>query len=213
LEVKQLKTVDLKWLLEETDTALIIVDVQNEFCHPDGEFARRGFDVAPINRIIPNLSALANAAHAHNVPVIYIQNIEEDATDSPAWTARPDGDENISNSRICQKGSWSVELYGLSPESRDFIFRKFRFSAFFNTVLNTFLRARKIETVIVCGLLTNICVETTVRDACMLDYYVVVPEDACFTWHQTVHEMSLSNIRQFFGKVTDTETIIRKWSK
>ncbi len=206
-----MEPVGLQWLLEESSIALLIVDVQNEFCHPEGRFAQRGLDVRNINHVVTKIRALIEAAHASSIPVAYIQNIEEEATDSLSWMTRPDGDESIANGQICRKGSWGVDLYELFPEERDFVCRKYRFSAFFNTPLNAFLRSRDIQTVVVTGIITNVCVESTARDACMNDYYVVVPEDACATWDQNVQKASLSNIRSFFGKVTNTQTILGSW--
>jgi ureidoacrylate peracid hydrolase len=206
-----LEPISLQWLLDESSAALIIIDVQNEFCHPEGRFGKRGLDVRTINHVVTKIKVLIDAAHASSIPVVFIQNIEEDATDSHPWMTRPDGNESIANGRICRKGSWGVELFELFPAERDFVCRKFRFSAFFNTPLNNFLRSRDIQTVIVTGIITNVCVESTARDACMYDYYVVVPEDACATWSQDVHKASLSNISCFFGKVTDTQTILSSW--
>ena len=80
------------------------------------------------------------------------------------------------------------------------------------TDLESILKANAIRTVIVTGCMTNVCVETTARDAFMRDYYVLVPSDAAATYIQEDHDASLRNIDRFFGQVTTTEDLKVAWS-
>ena len=197
----------LEHLLRNTRSALVIIDVQNEFCSPAGSFAKMGMDMSIIEKMLRPLDLLIDTAHSKNIPVIFIQNVEDEATDSEAWSHRPDGNENHANGQICRRGSWDAEFYHIAPENGDIVVEKHRFSAFLNTRLDTILRAKKIETVILAGVSSNVCVETTARHAVMLNYHVIIPEDACASWNQAAHDMAMQNTRNFFGKVTDAETI------
>ena len=204
-----MQPIALEHLLQNTRSALLIIDVQNEFCHPEGSFARMGMDMSIVEEMLAPLDRLIDAAHSKNIPVIFIRNVEDEATDSEAWTFRPDGNENHANGFICRRGSWGAELYHIAPQGDDIVVEKHRFSAFVNTRLDTILRAKKIETLVLTGVSSNVCVETTARHAVMLNYHVVIAEDACASWDREAHEMAMKNTRNFFGKVTDADTAAR----
>ena len=206
-----MQPIALENLLQNTRSALIIIDVQNEFCSPEGSFAKMGMDMSIIEKMLAPLDRLIKAAHLSDVPVIFIQNVEDAATDSEAWTLRPDGSENHANGFICRRGSWDAEFYHIEPQDDDIVVEKHRFSAFLNTRLDTVLRAKKIETVVLTGVSSNVCVETTARHAVMLNYHVVIPEDACASWDREAHEMAMKNTRSFFGKVSDAENVSGLW--
>ena len=208
-----MQPIALEHLLLNTRSVLIIIDVQNEFCSPEGSFAKLGMDMSIVEKMLEPLDRLIEAAHSGNIPVIFIQNTEDSATDSEAWTLRPDGSENHANGFICRRGSWDTEFYHIEPRGDDIIVEKHRFSAFLNTRLDTILRAKKIETVVLTGVSSNVCVETTARHAVMLDYHVILPEDACASWDREAHEMAMKNTRSFFGKVTDAATVTGLWSR
>ena len=206
-----MEPISLETVLTARKNALVIIDVQNEFCHPDGPFARKGMDMRIIDEMFPSLINLTNAARRYGVQVVFVRNVEDSATDSEAWTFRPDGDERTANGMICRRGSWGAEFYGVAPQPEDVVVEKHRFSAFVNTRLDTVLRARKIDALVLAGVASNVCVESTARHAVMLDYHVVLAEDACASWDRAAHEMTMQNTRRFFGKVTDTGTIARLW--
>ena len=158
-------------------SALIIVDVQNDFCHPEGLFAKKGLDVGAVTGIMPNIQRLIDAAHASGRPVIYIQNVEDESTDAEAWLMRPDGDENTPNENVTRRGTWGAQIYQLKPDERDIVIEKHRFSAFHNTRLDTVLRSLGVQTVAVTGLSTNVCVMNTAFNAVMYGYHVVLAQD------------------------------------
>ncbi len=190
-------------------TALIVVDVQNDFCHPEGACARRGSDVGAAMEMVPQLQQLIAGARAHNVPVIYIQTFHEYATDSEAWTNRSGG----KSGDVCRTGSWGADFYEVAPLPGDIIVNKHRYSAFINTRLDSVLRTLKTETLIMTGVSTNVCVESTARHGYMLDYNIVFVEDACAAYSAKAHEMTLENIDQFFGSVVKTDQVLGAWER
>jgi ureidoacrylate peracid hydrolase len=89
---------------------------------------------------------------------------------------------------------------------------KHRYSAFINTDLNTVLKARGIQSILVCGVATNVCVETTARDGYMYDYYVTMIDDCSAAYDAKLHMGTLENMRRHFGLVASSHQIIETWS-
>ena len=203
--------ISLREMLTALRSALIIVDVQNEFCHPEGSFAKKGLDVSAVTGIIPKLQYLIDAAHAAKRPVIFIRNVEDKSTDAEAWVMRPDGDENTPNENVTRRGTWGAEIYRLKPDERDIVIEKHRFSAFHNTRLDTVLRSLGIQTVVITGLSTNVCVMNTAFSAVMYGYHVVLAQDACAAWSKPAHDFALNNIKLFAGKVAEAKDIASCW--
>ncbi|ASA25952.1 cysteine hydrolase family protein [Paenibacillus donghaensis] len=187
--------------------ALIVVDVQNDYCHPDGALASGGNDVSAVGEMMPQLHGLIEAARVHGVPVIFIQTYHEQATDSEVWSSRS-GSRSLG---VCRKGSWGAEFYEVSPLPEDIVVHKHRYSAFINTRLDSVLRSLRTETLIMTGVSTNVCVESTARDGFMLDYHIVMVEDACASYSRAAHEMTLENMQGYFGAVASAEAIQQQW--
>lgn len=197
----------LKMNLEGKNTALIVVDVQNDYCHPDGAIAKSGNDVSSVKKMMPNLCNLLDAAREHSVPIIFLQTNHDKTTDSEVWLSRfPDG-----VNPICKTGSWGAEFYEVEPQSIDIIVKKHRYSGFIHTMLESILRTLKIETLIITGVSTNLCVESTARDGFMLDYRIVLMNDACAAFSKEEHEMTLKTVDTYFGMVADTEQVVSFW--
>lgn len=188
-------------------SALVIVDVQNDYCHKEGSLAKQGLDVSMAEKMMPNLHRMIRACKEKKVPVIYIQTIHEDSTDSKTWVKRLKGK---SQTDLCRKDTWGAEFFQLTPdEKEDVIVVKHRYSAFINTRFDSVLRAMEIETLLMAGVSTNICVESTARDGFMLDYDVLLLSDCTGAFTQEAYEMSLETINQFFGSVTSSEEILK----
>ncbi|GAB6929500.1 cysteine hydrolase [Paenibacillus sp. JCM 10914] len=198
----------LNQLLLGSKTAVIVVDVQNDYCHPQGSLPQAGCDISGIPEMVLRLQGLLHSARERKVPVIFIQTLHEKATDSDVWTTRSSG----RSAKVCRTGTWGAEFYEVVPLSDDIVVRKHRYSAFINTRLESVLKTLKIEILIMTGVSTNVCVESTARDGFMLDYHIVLVEDACASYSQTAHEMTLENIAGYFGKVSTTEQIIGIWA-
>ena len=194
----------LNQLLEQTETALLIVDVQNDYCDKNGAIARAGFDVSGVDAMMPNLHSLLEAAHACEMPVVLVQTSHDRSTDSPAWRDRAGGKMK----EVCRPGTWGSLFYQIVPAPQDIVITKSRYSAFVNTKLDLVLRALEIKTLIIAGVATNVCVESTARDACMLDYRVVLANDACASFSTSAHYMAVNNIENYFGRSAGVLDII-----
>ena len=206
-----MKPLPLDYLLTKTQKALVLVDVQNEFCHVDGAFGKKGCDLSPIDGMMVALKRLVNSARGNGVPIVFIYNVEDDNTDSFAWSMRPDAKEDSTNEGVCRRGTWGTELFFFEPQPGDILIEKNRFSGFLNTPLDSILKNRGIETLVFTGVATNICVETTARHASILDYHIILAPDACATWYPDLQEATCKNIRLWFGKVAPAEEIASLW--
>jgi ureidoacrylate peracid hydrolase len=172
--------------LDPKRTAVIVVDMVNEFFEPGGKMVLEGGKVlyAPVN-------ALLDAAHKANIPVFYTNQ----------WL-RPD--DSLFKKRIphCLIDTWGAQIVdALHRSPDDIVVLKRRYSAFFRTDLDLYLRERKIETVIVTGVVTNICVRSTVHDAFFLGYEVVVPVECVAATNPQAQETSLYDIETHYGTV------------
>ena len=203
----------LRSLKERCDpklAALLVVDVQNDFVSPQGSAGKRGEDVSAALAMMPNLIRVIDAGRRVGLTIIYIKTTHGEWTDTPSWIYRSSQKSGLST---CREGTWGAEFYeGISPRASERVVIKHRYSAFINTDLNTVLRARGIQSVLVCGVATNVCVETTGRDAYMYDYYVTTIDDCSAAYDAKLHMATLENMRRHFGPVASSGEIIESWS-
>ena len=187
--------------------AVLVVDVQNDFCHERGAIGRLGFDMGPVQSSVRVLGQFLKAARQRKVPVIFIATQHSEWTNSKAWLTR--GPRR--GGEICEVRTWGAEFYQLAPTLGEPVIIKHRYSAFVGTDLDTVLRARERRSLLVTGVSTNVCVESTARDACMRDYHVVLVDDCCGALSVAEHEAALHNVRGYFGRVIDSNKIIAYW--
>lgn len=183
--------------------ALLVIDMQNDFCHSEGAGARNGSDVGPVQAIVPTLNGLIDEARAAGMTVIFIRAVHNQWTDSEVRLERRRA-RAVPN---CVEGTWGAEWYGVAPLDGECIVTKHRFSAFIGTDLDLILRAQGIRSLVVTGTATNVCVESTARDGFMMDYYIVLVEDCCATGNTELHQATLKNISRGFGVVTTAREV------
>jgi nicotinamidase-related amidase len=181
--------------------ALLLIDLQNDYCHPDGVFARAGFTVADLPALVTATNALIASARAAGAPLIWTATTWEDADDvgllgrrSPFLAA--DG---------LRRGSWGAAMLDeldFQPDA-DRVVEKRRFSAFHETGLVGELG--DAEVLVVGGVRTDFCVESTVRDAFFRDYDVFVVSDAVAGYVDVLHESSLRLMNTVFAQVVGVE--------
>jgi len=180
--------------------ALIVVDMQNGFIDENGSMCKAGFDVSPLKGIVKNVVRLVKTARSHEIPVIYTkQTFRKDYVDGGKVIERW---PSLKETGGLIEGSWDAQIINeLSPLDGDYIIIKRRFSAFYNTDLEILLRNLGTQTLIVIGVTTRVCVESTVRDAQFRDFSVVVVSDCTSAYDKNLHEASLRNIEFAFGNV------------
>jgi nicotinamidase-related amidase len=208
----------LEELVDAKHTALIVVDMQNDFCKPGWVFDRLGIDLSMYPPLFARLARLLNGARQASVPVIYIQMtmLAGHRCDSPAqlrfnMRLLPASQDLSEPPLYTLEGTSGHEIIPeLAPLAHDIVVRKYRSSAFWGTNLDMLLRSNSIETLVVCGCTTEGCVESTARDALFNDYYVVLPEDCVASDDQLQHEASLFLMRQRFD-VVNSAGILDVW--
>ncbi|TMA58520.1 MAG: cysteine hydrolase [Deltaproteobacteria bacterium] len=175
-----------------------------ERCDP-----KNAADVSAAMAIMPPLSRLIDEARRVGLTIVYIRTTHSEWTDTPSWIYRTSQKGGLST---CREGTWGAEFYeGISSLPTERVVIKHRYSAFINTDLNTVLKARHIQSVLVCGVATNVCVETTARDAYMYDHYVTMVDDCSAAYEAKLHLGTLDNIRRHFGLVASSNEIIDTW--
>ncbi len=216
-----------EWV-DPSNSALIVVDVQNDFCHSEGVFGKRGFDMGPIQEILPRLRRLMDEARGVGVSVILFQVVHSPDCNWSAYhrlerlksgSADPGSDRTQSGaggmgSDLVVEGTWGAELCeGFEPQPGDIFLKKNRYGGFTGTNLDLILRSRGVETIILTGVATNVCVESTAREGFMLDYNVIMVDDACATTSREEHEATLLNCRNYFGRVATVDEVVAAWAK
>lgn len=199
-------------------TALLIVDMQNDFVHDDGVCGKafgkamlEGFQAAaePIRR-------LADCARAAGVPVFYsmVTQLPDGSLASPVWLA-----DNLRygyEPLQCMRGTWGYQIIDeLKPQPGDLPFEKTRRSCFQGTNFENLLRARDIRSIVTVGVAASGCVESTVRDAIEKDFFVIVAQDAIGNNTPEMTEACLPTFKMLLAPedLTTTDRLIEVWSR
>ena len=189
--------------------ALLVVDVQNDFVADGGFFAQVGADVKAIQRAIPPLVDLIDRARAAGVLVVFIQAIYDAQFVSDAMRER-----NIRARREmarCLTGSWGADFYGVRPLAGEPVVIKHRYSGMIGTELPGLLRRRGIRSLLLTGVSTDTCVESTGRDAYFMDYYVTLVADCCAGANARDHAVALERFERDYGAVVNAADLIAAW--
>jgi len=203
---------ELKDIIAAPHTAVLVVDMQNAFCDEKGALAKRGQDITAARALIPRLQSFLEKAKEKGVTTIFIQHVKTDQEDSgpdkELWK-RHGGELDRS---MFTPGNWGADIVPeLKPAENDIIIQKTRYSAFIKTGLEELLQKLGIASLIVTGVSTNVCVESTCRDGFMLDYYIIVPEDLVANTEYEYHKGSLHNLDRYFANVIATDQILKNW--
>jgi len=198
--------VDPRW------TAVLAIDIQNDFCSPQGHFARYGKDVARMAPAVSRMVSFVQQAQALGMRTIFMRqaSLPDGRMDSPAWLRFKTRDGKAPDYTL--PGTWGWEFVdGLVVRSQDWVVEKFRPDGFIGTNLDHILRTQGIQSVIILGTTTEGCVESTVRSASYHDYYVVVLQDAVASPNAELHEGSLAFFRARYPthKADDVLTAVR----
>lgn len=191
-------------------TAVVVVDMQNDFCAPGGYIDGIGKDVGGIAAIVDPLNAVLGSARAAGVPVVWLAACYDETLLPPSMVVQK---RRIGADAICcGQGTWGFEFFGTRPADGEPVFEKNNYSGFSNPEFDRYLRARGIESLLFCGVQTNVCVESTLRDAHSRGYYVSVAADAVASHTQHLHEATLANVQFLLGDVVTSADIRLQWA-
>lgn len=214
--------------IDTGSTAALVIDMQNDFGSKGGMFDRAGIDVSPIRSVIgPTATALA-ALRSAAIAVVYLKmgfrpdlsdagppgspnRIKHAAMSLGARLTAPDGRE----SRSLVRDTWNTDILAeLAPHAGDVVLYKTRYSGFYGTGLDSLLEQRAVDTLIITGCTTSVCVESTIRDAMFRDIRCILLADCTAEpiggeFARTNHEASLFVIEALFGWVSTSSEVVR----
>lgn len=212
---------------EPSTTAVIVVDMQNDFGHPAGMFGRAGIDLTGIRATIEPTARVLDAARAIGMPVIFLKMAfkadlsDAGAPNAPNWLKHlpmKAGDKTTSPagapSRVLIRDTWNTDIIDELPLGPDDVtVYKHRFSGFFETNLHDLLQARGITHLVFVGCTTSVCVESTVKDAMFRDYHCLILEDCVDEaigdgLPRSNHEASLLVMELLVGWISDSRALL-----
>lgn len=182
--------------LDAQRAAILVVDMINEFCKPGGKMVLPGYET-----LVPQQLAVIQAARAVGAPVIWVH-------DSHRRNMRRDR-EFLKRTPHGEEGTWATEIIeDLGARDDEIHVIKHRYSSFFQTDLDVTLKDMLVDQLVVFGVVTNICVRSTVHDAFFNGYEVVVPRDCCAATGPREQESTLYDIATHFGIVSDSGSVV-----
>ncbi len=188
--------------------ALLVVDVQNDFCHPDGLVGRSGGNLDLVSGMVAAIARLRAAARSAGVPVVFVITEHRPETNSAAWLRR----SNYA-AEMCLPGGFGADHFIPPPDDRDVVVVKHRYSGFYATRLQSVVRGLGRSTVVVAGTSTDVCVEATVRDAFMRDLDVVVAWDATAARDEETRQHSLLTLSRHYAMVLSAGELEGRWAR
>jgi ureidoacrylate peracid hydrolase len=192
---------------------LLVVDMQNGFVSKGGSYDRLGMNTERYRKIIPKTKELIDFCRVNSIPVFYTEAIREPSgIDLLTKVHRllPATREERLKVPICVRGTWDARtIDGIKPADSDHVVIKRRDSAFQDTELRVWLQSEGINTLIICGVDTSICVETSLRDAFNIGYDVILISDATASGISKHYETTLERVRDYYGLVMTAERFFR----
>jgi ureidoacrylate peracid hydrolase len=201
--------------LDLARTAVLVIDMQNDFGSPGGMFDRAGVDITGIRRVVEPTRRVLEAARQAGIPVVHVRMAHSpDLSDAGALDS-PHRLKHVpmlvGDSSALIEGTWNTEILPeLQPLEGEPVVTKTRYSGFFETKLDDTLRSLGTRSLVVTGCTTSICVESTVRDAMFRDYSCLVLEDCTAEPIGAAnHEATLLVIQRLFGWTAPSEALLR----
>jgi ureidoacrylate peracid hydrolase len=199
--------------LNPAHTALLIIDMQKDFCIDGFAASKAKRPLAAAQSIIPRIQKILAAARESGVLVCHVGfwTYPEHMSDSGPWLTQRRRATYASDKIAISHSEGAEFIKELEPAEDEICIHKHRYSAFKGTDLEMILRAHDIRTVVPTGVSTNVCVESTLRDAFESTFYVCIPENACASWDMELHAATMKTVNARFGLVTDVDTVAEIW--
>ena len=202
-------------------TAILVVDMQNDFGAKGGMFDRGGIDIAPIQRVAVSVRKVLDASREAGVPIVFLKmgyrpDLSDLGAEDAPFRAHHRGfapgtvvQSPHGPSRLLVRDTWNTEILPeLAPKAGDVEVWKHRYSGFYETELDAVLKQKRVKWLIVTGCTTSVCVESTVRDAMFRDYFCLLLAD-CMAEPVGTHESSLALMQARFAWVTESTDFLQ----
>jgi ureidoacrylate peracid hydrolase len=177
--------------------ALLVVDMQNGFCHPEGSFNRTDQGLEGAVEAVRNAAIAVAQARRAGIPVVFTRHLYRPGRADEGRALRQNSPALAGVDGLAT-GTWDAEVMAeLGCGPGDLVVDKVRFDAFQWTSLEPLLRGLGVDELLVCGVITNMCVETTIRSAFMRDFPVIMLADCCAAATRRLHELSIEVLSSY----------------
>lgn len=211
VELPHIAAASLAGMIDPARTALVVVDIQIDFAAPEGLLGRVGVDLSEAAVAIDRCEQLVAAARGAGATVALMRVVTRPETDSRALRTLMMRRGRAGGEAICRADEIGADYYRIFPEPGDIEIQKLLYNSFHATDFEEQLRARGIDTLVVCGLSTDCCVDSTAREAFHRDFDVFVVSDACAAYEPGLHESSLSAMEKNCVLLVTTDAVETVW--
>lgn len=211
---RRFETTDIAQMTAADRTVLVVVDVQHDFAHADGAMGRFGLDLSYAAAAIDRIETLIEVARRAGIGIVFARVQSRPETDTRALRLfmQRSGRGSDTALAICRHGTPGAAYHRVVPQPDDLQIDKTLFSSFVGTTLDETLQARGIDTLVLCGLTTDCCVDCTARDAFHRDYNVFVVENACAAYDIRTHLAAIHGLSKNVALMVGTEELLAAWS-
>jgi len=201
---------DLKAWLAPGRTALLLIDMQVDFADPEGGLGQDGKDITAPQAAVRQAERLANAARSAGVACVFVRlvtRLGDETSFLTEWKRR----RHDEAPPLCREGSRGAEFAGPKPQGGELVFTKQRYNAFHGTGLDMALRGERIDTLVVAGLTTECCIDSSVRAAFERDYHVFVVKDATACYEPELHQAALEALALNCATILSVDDVASTW--
>jgi ureidoacrylate peracid hydrolase len=191
-------------------TALLLIDMQVDFVAPDGGLGKSGKDMTAPQAAVRQASGLADAARQAGVICVFVRLVTREQDETAflrEWQTRHGGD----GPPLCREGTQGAAFVGPEPQGGEMVFSKKRYDAFAGTGLDAALRGEGIDTLVVAGLTTECCIDSSVRDAFERDYHVFVVGDATACYETGLHQAAIRALALNCAQIVTARDVRAAW--
>ena len=211
--------------IDPARTAIVVVDMQNAFASPGGLLDLAGVDIAGAAAVVRTIGGILAAARAAAIPVVYLQTGYKPDLSNGGGPSSPNPRKETAlclmrarpelRGQLLVEGTWDFQIVDeLAPQAQDLVVLKTRYSGFAGTQLDSVLRAREIRYVVFVGIATNVCVESTLRDAYFHEYWpILVTDGAMQAGPPEAHAATVFNVESFFGWTLASQALVDALSR
>jgi ureidoacrylate peracid hydrolase len=201
-------------------SAIVVVDLQNAFASKGGMLDLAGIDISGAQRVIASISSVLTGARARGIQVVYLQMGYKPDLSNGGGPNSPNPRKELAMRLMCSRpelrakllteGTWDFDIVDeLAPQPGDLVVVKTRYSGFAGTPLDSMLRVRGVQYLFFTGIATNVCVESTLRDAYFHDYWPILVIDASMAaGDRNIYEATLFNVESFFGWTSTSQELL-----
>jgi nicotinamidase-related amidase len=204
------KDIEPEWIAASR-TALVLIDMQVDFGSPEGEMARRGADVTACQAAVKQAEELAEAARAAGVRIVFVRLLTHPGGENRIMreSKQRQGDTDPD---LCVEGTHGADFIGPQPRDGEAVFSKNHFSAFAHTGLADQLHAQGVDTLVLAGLTTECCVQSSAWAAFEQDFHIFIAEDACAAYDEALHRHALKALALSAAIVVPVQVLATAWS-